>query len=192
MESAKSIPGAGIEPARPNGAQDFKSDPSPLGDNNITLSPSERTLVALALDGPDSATLATSAATTKKRIDATGNVVVERAERGPMQRALREAGLPATLASFQLLANYARQWKLVPMGQSMTPKLFLRAARVYRQVIERHARAVAFPTGMTKSKAKKLLVNEHKLGSGRQWKKWRKQQMREQRAAQREASTDGQ
>jgi len=101
---------------------------------------------------------------------------------GPLQKCLREAGLPLTARALEALETIARQWAFTPTIKDMR-----RAARLYRKASENPKRLhKAHPTEpeMTKARAEKVLRTAHGLKSGRQWTKWKKAQRRLMKANQ--------
>ena len=174
------IPGAGFEPARPFGAQDFKSPDGVPRDNNLDRAPSDD----VSQDGAGCRDMSQSTATDP----ATGRPA--HLQRGPLELACRDAGLPPCAESLQRLEDVALQAGLVKAGQTVTPADLRRAARLYRKVMANQKQVVPhFGQGtgdLTKRQARKLLAKEHGLTSGRQWKAWKKAQRRTQRTLQRE------
>lgn len=98
--------------------------------------------------------------------------------RGPLQLALRDAGLPETPESLMVLETIALKAKLVLPGEAVSLKAFRRAARLFRK-FETRPRGVPVPE-MSRSAAKKTLQRAMGIPTGRQWKKWKKLQRRAQ------------
>lgn len=175
MESRNSIPGAGIEPAPNEVGRDFKTDPVVLGSNNLTTLESGEPSAGFPPIPPDSAELAPVLAPVK-------------VPPGPLQKALRDAGLPYTKEALDYLEKFARSMGLGtyqtakgPMQRKLSPEDFRRAARGYRKARARSARVVEAPE-LSKTAAKRMLMAAKGITSGRQWKKWKKAQ-RAQEAA---------
>lgn len=101
---------------------------------------------------------------------------------GPMQKALRDAGLPIEVASVLHLEQLARKAYRIPETADVTPAEFRKAARLHRKMVENPRRWAKSRPGQTKHAAKRTLREGHGLTSGRQWRKWKKQQQRAMRA----------
>ena len=99
--------------------------------------------------------------------------------RGPLQLALRDAGLPETPESLMVLETIALKAKLVLPGKAVSIKAFRRAARIYRKVAA-NPRYVAEVAELSRTAAKKALMTAHGISTGRQWAKWKKLQRRAQ------------
>ena len=99
--------------------------------------------------------------------------------RGPLQLALRDAGLPETPESLMVLETIALKAKLVLPGHPVSLKAFRRAARLYRKIATNPRRATDAPE-LSRSAAKKALMKAQSIPTGRQWKKWKKLQRRAQ------------
>lgn len=63
-------------------------------------------------------------------------------QRGPLELACRDAGLPPTVESLMLIEAFAQRENMVALGQVVTPKIMRRAARWYRKAQEQDARWV--------------------------------------------------
>lgn len=166
MEERNFIPGAGFEPAPSLEGRDFKAHSMPLSSKELHDSLSGAVSDDVAGSRPVSAGAATDLATA----------------RGPLERACRTAGLPLEAGSLMYLEDLARKAFDRPTPFDITPKHILRAARLHRKMRDNPRRAVAVPTGMTVRQAKKQLMREHGLTSGRQWERWKKAQQRVMRA----------
>lgn len=99
---------------------------------------------------------------------------------GPLQKACRDAGLPYSAQTLQYLEDVAVRAKLSD-GMTTTPKQLRQAARLHRKVAANPTRW-APDVQLTHSAAKKQVMAANGITSGRQWKKWKKQQQRELRA----------
>jgi len=134
-----------------------------LAHNTLTAPPSE-TQSAVVEDGrPLSAPVATDLATV----------------RGPLQLALRDAGLPETPESLMVLETIALKAKLGLPGEAVSLKAFRRAARLYRKLATNPRRVPTVPE-MSRTAAKKAIQRAMGIPTGRQWKKWKKLQRRAQ------------
>lgn len=103
---------------------------------------------------------------------------------GPLQRALREAGLPVEVAALQHLEDLARKAFKIADDRVVTPKEFRKAARLHRRLVENPRQLSKVREGLTVRQAKAVLMREHGITTGRQWKNWKRRQARVLRAAQ--------
>jgi hypothetical protein len=101
--------------------------------------------------------------------------------RGPLERACRDAGLPVEVSTLMHLEELARKAFGI-VGRDVTPAEFRRAARLHRKIAENWRRIAAPKEGLSVRQAKRQLMAEHGLTSGRQWKHWKREQQRAMRA----------
>jgi hypothetical protein len=119
------------------------------------------------------------------RPETPGTTTATTTARGPLEKACRDAGLPPTADSLMYLEQLAQRAGLTGR-HAVTPAMLRKAARLHRKMVEnprRFGSSRPEDGSMSRRQGKQQLAEEHGLTSGRQWKRWKKEQQRILRAS---------